>query len=313
MAIKFFSELGTSINDFLNVVTADALKSQAHDLGAIMGIALTVVIVWKGLEVILGKSQDPMREIIWDIFTKSVVVSFCLNADGWLTMVGETVKGINEWAGGGPLGLYTKLDELTETTRTLSLYMDNQAPIGTGWFFGILPWIGFALGIVPAFVMCLTTSLMVTALITISPLVFFCLLFGVLKDIFKSWLNLILANTISVLFASLFLQVIINIMKRWLETFTNSGGDLFLMGFMVIILGILMTAFLAVSREISQALAAVSFNSAMHSNFGKALGDTGKAAGGAAAGAKAVANTKAGKAVGSQLKSLANTARGKIG
>jgi len=283
--ITFFSDLGTTINDFLNIVTADALKSQAHDLGGIVALALTVVILWKSLEVILGKVQDPMREVLWDLFTKSVVVSFCLNADGWLSLVSETMKGINEWAGGGALGLYTKLDELTEMTRTLAVYMDDQAPTMTGWFFSALPWIGFGIGVIPAFVMCLTTGLMLAALITISPLVFFCLLFNILKEVFKSWLNLILANTIAVIFASLFLQVIINVMKKGLSGFPNSSGDLLLIGFMTIVLGILMTAFLAIAREISQALAAVSFESAMNSNFGKALNNTGKAAGTAAAAA----------------------------
>lgn len=286
-SIPFFSKLGTSINAFLEVVTADALKSQAHDLGGIVALALTVVILWKSLEVILGKVQDPMREVLWDLFTKSVVVSFCLNADGWLSLVGETMKGINEWAGGGSLGLYTKLDELTEMTRTLAVYMDDQAPTMTGWFFSALPWIGFGIGVIPAFVMCLTTGLMLAALITIAPLVFFCLLFNILKEVFKSWLNLILANTIAVIFAALFLQVIINVMKKWLSALPTSGADLFLIGFMMIVLGILMSTFLAIARDISKALAAVSFESAMHSNFGKALGDSGKVAGTTAGGATA--------------------------
>ncbi|MCR1812078.1 type IV secretion system protein [Sulfurospirillum sp. hDNRA2] len=282
-SIPFFTKLGTSINAFLEVVTADALKSQAHDLGGIVALALTVVIIWKGLQVVLGKMQDPLREMLWDIFTKSVVVSFCLNADGWLSLVGETMKGINEWAGGGELGLYTKLDELTEMTRTLAVYMDDQAPMGMGWFFSALPWVGFGIGIIPAFVMCLTTGLMLASLITIAPLVFFCLLFDILKEVFKSWLNLILANTIAVIFAALFLQVIINVMKKWLAALPSSGADLLLIGFMMIVLGILMSTFLAIAREISKALAAVSFESAMHSNFGKALNDTGKTAGTTAA------------------------------
>ncbi len=114
-----FQTLGLSIEQIINAIRQTGTSDKIAELMVLFSIIITLVIMYKGYEVLMGKSQSPIRELTWDIAGKLLVITFALNLGGWLDLVIGAMDGIYEWAGGGAQ-MYQNLDEMFANTAKLA-------------------------------------------------------------------------------------------------------------------------------------------------------------------------------------------------
>ena len=243
--------------------------------------------MYKGFQILFGKSKDPIRELIWDLTMKAIIITFALNVGGWLDLVINAMKGLYEWAGGGT-NLYAQLDSIFDKTRELADIVYDKAGSGitdaiVGTVYMILVYIGFLIGILPSLIIIITTTFTLKLLILVAPLMFFSLMYGWTKNMFTQWLSLVFANTFTVLFVATFFGSVITIFQDFIVHSQGSETDPAPIVLQVIVTGVVLSMLVGISKVLAERLAQASMESAMSSKFGQALAQSGAVAGGMAA------------------------------
>ncbi|EKT6441826.1 type IV secretion system protein, partial [Campylobacter jejuni] len=100
MNLDLFQTLGKSIQQIVDAIRQVGTNDKVAELSVLLSIIITLVIMYKGYEVLMGRSQSPIRELTWDIVGKLVAITFALNLGGWLDLTISTMDGLYEWAGG---------------------------------------------------------------------------------------------------------------------------------------------------------------------------------------------------------------------
>lgn len=269
----FFTSIGDMIEKIFDLVQLSASSALMNELYVLVSISITILIMYKGFQVLAGKVKAPLVDIVWDIAVKMIIISFAMNFDNWLTFVIEAMNGLNEWAGGGT-NLYSTLDTLFAKTRELADIAYEKGSWGGGVVALILVYLGFLIGALPALILIITTSFTLKVLIMVAPFMIFALFYGWLKNMFTQWLSLFFSNTLTVLIISLVFSAIItkfNAFIAYSASGLNGGIDPFYIGFQVIIVGILLSVIVAISWGFAEKIATVSMESVMQSGFGKQL------------------------------------------
>jgi type IV secretion system protein VirB6 len=285
--MNFFKDLESWINNLFNILENSSVQSKISQLGTLIAISITLFVMYKGFQILFGKSKDPIRELIWDLTMKAIIITFALNVGGWLDLVINAMKGLYEWAGGGT-NLYSQLDLIFDKTRELADIVYDKAGSGitdaiVGTVYMILVYIGFLIGILPSLIIIITTTFTLKLLILIAPLMFFSLMYGWTKNMFTQWLSLVFANTFTVLFVATFFGSVITIFQDFIVHSQGSETDPAPIVLQVIVTGIVLSMLVGISKVLAERLAQASMESAMSSKFGQALAQSGAVAGGMAA------------------------------
>ncbi|PJP95536.1 conjugal transfer protein TrbL, partial [Campylobacter jejuni subsp. jejuni] len=119
MNLDLFQTLGESIQQIVDAIRQVGTNDKVAELSVLLSIIITLVIMYKGYEVLMGRSQSPIRELTGDIVGKLVAITFALNLGGWLDLTISTMDGLYEWAGGGTQ-MYKTLDEMYANTAQLT-------------------------------------------------------------------------------------------------------------------------------------------------------------------------------------------------
>ena len=285
--MNFFKDLESWINNLFNILENSSVQSKISQLGTLIAISITLFVMYKGFQILFGKSKDPIRELIWDLTMKAIIITFALNVGGWLDLVINAMKGLYEWAGGGT-NLYSQLDLIFDKTRELADIVYDKAGSGitdavVGTVYMILVYIGFLIGILPSLIIIITTTFTLKLLILIAPIMFFSLMYGWTKNMFTQWLSLVFANTFTVLFVATFFGSVITIFQDFIVHSQGSETDPAPIVLQVIVTGIVLSMLVGISKVLAERLAQASMESAMSSKFGQALAQSGAVAGGMAA------------------------------
>lgn len=268
----FFQILEEKIEQIFSILETGVNSSMMQQLSSLFAISITLFVMYKGFLVLFGKSKEPIRELIWDLTMKAVIITFALNVDGWLTLVTEAMKGIHTWAGGG-ISLFSELDNLLEATVKLESALSDKGNMVSAFFYGLIVYVGFLIGSLPALFLVITTTFTLKVLILIAPFMFFSLMYGWTKNMFTQWLSLIFANTFTVLIVSLILKSTVDIFIRYQLFLVEkiSTIDPFLTSIQVLIYGLLLALFVNIAKVLAERLAQASMESAMSSAFGKSM------------------------------------------
>ena len=140
-----FQDLGKEINVFLDKAADKTVTDKIDTLGLVIASCVLISIIYQGLEVMYGRTQEPMRTILWNIFTKAVICSICLGGGAYIAIITDAFKGLNAWAGGGDLGLYKSIDSLYGVAHKISdTILKNHEYVGG--LYALLFWAGFLIG-----------------------------------------------------------------------------------------------------------------------------------------------------------------------
>ncbi|EIJ3167779.1 type IV secretion system protein [Campylobacter jejuni] len=313
---NLFQNLGISIEQILNTIRAVGVSDKISQLTILLSIIITLVIMYKGFEVLAGKSQAPIRELTWDIAGKLIAITFALNIGGWLDLAINAMDGIYEWAGGGA-AMYQSLDNLFSSTINLANTIWAKSSGIADSFLAIvsmvLCYLGFAISVVPILSILLIASFTQTLLVISAPIVFWLLIFKSTKNVFTQWVGLLLSNTLIILLVGLFAKTFINQIGKWISAFSKnsaSGSEVLSTAVFFVIASIVLVVMIIATKVFAEKVANVSMEDAMGGAMRSTLNPAGRLAGkalgwgsGKAVNAAGTASKYAGKgiAAGSKL------------
>ncbi|ENI1885502.1 type IV secretion system protein [Campylobacter coli] len=260
-------------------------SDKVAELSVLLSIIITLVIMYKGYEVLMGTSQSPIRELTWDIAGKLLAITFALNIGGWLTLVINAMDGIYEWAGGGTQ-MYKTLDEMFVNTINLtdiiwtktSGFADSLMAIAAM----LLCYVGFAIAVVPTLAIFVITTFTQTLLVITAPIVFWLLIFKSTKNVFTQWIGLLLSNTLVILLVGLFLSVFMEQISNWIQYFikeTQTGGEVLKTSIFFVIASLVLVIMIISAKLYAEKIANVSMEGAMGGAMGSALNPVSRLAG----------------------------------
>jgi len=92
-----------------------------------------------------------------------------------------------------------------------------------------------------------------------APIFIFCLMFGFLRTMFNNWLQLIFASILTVMFASLVINIGMNFMSKILTQVTAQANDsnLITMGALACVAGVLTGALVFIASKFATQIAGV--------------------------------------------------------
>ncbi|ECR0830713.1 type IV secretion system protein [Campylobacter jejuni] len=285
MNSKLFQFLGESIQQIIDAIRQVGTSDKVAELSVLLSIIITLVIMYKGYEVLMGTSQSPIRELTWDIAGKLLAITFALNIGGWLTLVINAMDGIYEWAGGGTQ-MYKTLDEMFVNTINLtdiiwtktSGFADSLMAIAAM----LLCYVGFAIAVVPTLAIFVITTFTQTLLVITAPIVFWLLIFKSTKNVFTQWIGLLLSNTLVILLVGLFLSVFMEQISNWIQYFikeTQTGGEVLKISIFFVIASLVLVIMIISAKLYAEKIANVSMEGAMGGAIGSALNPVSRLAG----------------------------------
>ncbi|EKB8809322.1 type IV secretion system protein [Campylobacter coli] len=285
MNSKLFQFLGESIQQIIDAIRQVGTSDKVAELSVLLSIIITLVIMYKGYEVLMGTSQSPIRELTWDIAGKLLAITFALNIGGWLTLVINAMDGIYEWAGGGTQ-MYKTLDEMFVNTINLtdiiwtktSGFADSLMAIAAM----LLCYVGFAIAVVPTLAIFVITTFTQTLLVITAPIVFWLLIFKSTKNVFTQWIGLLLSNTLVILLVGLFLSVFMEQISNWIQYFikeTQTGGEVLKTSIFFVIASLVLVIMIISAKLYAEKIANVLMEGAMGGAIGSALNPVSRLAG----------------------------------
>ncbi|MGI7941186.1 type IV secretion system protein [Campylobacter coli] len=283
--MNFFQFLGKSIQQIVDAIRQVGTNDKVAELSVLLSIIITLVIMYKGYEVLMGRSQSPIRELTWDITGKLVAITFALNLGGWLDLTISTMDGLYEWAGGGTQ-MYKTLDEMYANTAQLTNIIWAKSSGVGGAILAIvamlLCYVGFAIAVVPALTIFVVTTFTQTLLVITAPIVFWLLVFKATKNVFTQWIGLLLSNTLVILLVGLFLGVFIEQISGWISLLSNkiqNGAEVLGISIFFVIASLVLVIMIISAKLYAEKVANVSMEGAMGGAIGSALNPVSRLAG----------------------------------
>ncbi|EAJ5560994.1 type IV secretion system protein [Campylobacter coli] len=271
MNLDLFQTLGKSIQQIVDAIRQVGASDKVAELSVLLSIIITLVIMYKGYEVLMGTSQSPIRELTWDIAGKLLAITFALNIGGWLTLVINAMDGIYEWAGGGTQ-MYKTLDEMYANTAQLANIIWAKSSGVEGAILAIvamlLCYVGFVIAVVPTLAIFVITTFTQTLLVITAPIVFWLLIFKSTKNVFTQWIGLLLSNTLVILLVGLFLSVFMEQVSTWIKYFakvTQAGDEVLGTSIFFVIASLVLVIMIISAKLYAEKVANVSMEGAMGS------------------------------------------------
>lgn len=294
MKLTIFSEIQIGIDGILKIFTDATLNEKFTWIQDSLVAILAVVIMYKGFQTLAGRTQSPIKELVWDIAKKLLIMMFVLNINGYFTISKELCDAFYTWASGGQ-NFYGQLDIITEKYveaankfhNSVSVGFFNSTVVGPIWCMLCLS-IGFMF-IAFAFAFTLITAQLTnTLLIFVLPIALFALMWNFTKQIFAQWLNMFISNLIVLILYSSLSQMAIKVFE---ETFTlnlesiNNTFPFYSTGINILLTSAMLVVAIKTVVQIAQGLASVSLDSGVSTattgvmaSVGASLGTTSKVA-----------------------------------
>ncbi|EKB9597849.1 type IV secretion system protein [Campylobacter jejuni] len=283
--MNFFQFLGESIQQIIDAIRQIGTSDKVAELSVLLSIIITLVIMYKGYEVLMGISQSPIRELTWDIAGKLLAITFALNIGGWLTLVINAMDGIYEWAGGGTQ-MYKTLDEMYANTAQLANIIWAKSSGVGGAILAIvamlLCYVGFVIAVVPTLAIFVITTFTQTLLVITAPIVFWLLIFKSTKNVFTQWIGLLLSNTLVILLVGLFLSVFMEQISGWISLLSSkiqAGAEVLGISIFFVIASLVLVIMIISAKLYAEKIANVSMEGAMGGAIGSALNPVSRLAG----------------------------------
>jgi len=261
-----FQYIETFTDDILSSLVPSLLKSRTDEVVAILGAWFTLWIMARGYMVLAGKTEEPIKDLLWRLAIYGIILMFVTNAGGWFTLVTQSINQIGEWAQ-GDVSLYKQIDDMMDDIIKMGVMMEDQDGTFefTGFFAQVLVNMSFVIFAVPAIVIIITAEFILKILIMIAPIMILTLLFDWFKTMFDNWLKMLLSSIFTLLFVGVFFKIIA---LKYEGMVTKSlafakGGDIGIMNIAmdVFIVSLVVVVLILMARGIAQALTYVSINS----------------------------------------------------
>ncbi|HCD3036659.1 TPA: type IV secretion system protein [Escherichia coli] len=245
--MSYFVSFNKTVMDEIDKITASYQSQFAQDIMSLVTVSVTLYVLWKGYQILASKTQTPMQDLVWDLSKFAIIIVFITNADGYLTAATDALQGMKDgFSGGG--SPYQVLDSLWERTQNVAekIYQKDTDFIPLAGASGmLLVWAGSLILMAASVFVFLTADLTMKFLVITAPIFIFCLMFGVIRVMFNNWLQSLFSNVLTVLFATLVVQMAMEFQGDILQQVSNATPNsnimsVSAMGFMTGLLGALL-------------------------------------------------------------------------
>ncbi|MBX0534012.1 type IV secretion system protein [Campylobacter jejuni] len=282
--MNLFQFLSESIQQIIDAIRQVGTSDKIAELSVLFSIIVTLVIMYKGYEVLMGKSQSPIRELTFDIVGKLVAITFALNLGGWLDLTISALDGIYEWAGGGTQ-MYKTLDEMLVNTIKLTEIIWSKTSIWDTLVAVVailLCYLGFIIAVVPTLTIIVVSIFTQTLLVITAPIVFWLLIFKATRNVFTQYIGLLLSNTLVILLVGLFLKTFMGQINGWISLLSNkiqSGSEILSISIFFVIAAVVLVIMITSAKSFAEKIANVTIDGAMGGAISNALSPASRLAG----------------------------------
>lgn len=292
---NFFSKnYSTGVNTLQSVIDAT---------GNILAIYLTVWIMIEGYKILWGNGKQSFQNFAFDATIKFIFIVLSMNAGNWINLVFEAFNGAKDFIDTSlsydSKGVYEKVAIWAGLMGDYyQIVWDKSGTLQIAYmiFIIIVAFIGFLIGATPILRALFVNTLSFLLLMILSPLAFYFLIFKTTKNSFAQWFQMVLANIITLLCLSIFLNILFNYIFIKINKLGNFYDEAFLVALLMIFYGILANIICGMATGIAEKLTNVSLDGLAATSVGRTMGLAG-ATGGAAIGG-AILGARAGQAMG---------------
>lgn len=317
-----FTEIMNQIDNYFSNIGDTAMNNIVNNLLFIVGSYMLCWIMYRGYKILWGKSNDNIKDFLWDMFLKIIFIYICLFPNDWLGLVKEAIEGFRKLYDDG-ISITEQINEYYKTMVSFSttLIITNvKVPVVgdlINFLYLIVIWLTFLVAIFGITSALIINTIVFYILLLITPLAFYFLIFGnFLRSIFIQWFQMVLSNVLTLLFIKFFAAYGINQATQYIHNLTNQSLDK-VPDYKIILYccmtAIFLKAFISIIISLAEKLTNVSLEAsgmnAMKSSMGSigaasGLGamigkmgvkSTGKIASGVAKGSKAIYDKLKGK------------------
>lgn len=258
-----FQYIGNWITELFDFLKSSSNTEVVQALSTIVGVTITIQIMIKAYQVMAGKSQSPTQELIWDITIKILIISIALNLSGFLDAIKSAMEELHNLMSGDK-NLYSVLDEKLTATMKLADIVYDEGNTLSGPFYAIIIFISFLLGIVPSFLIVVTTDITLRLLILIAPIVIFFRAYSWGKQMFDQWLSTFFTNLLTVFIVGTMLNLFVDKYGSFIEAQTEGikNVSLLMITGQTIIMSLLLFFIMKLAVKMAEKIGSVSIESA---------------------------------------------------
>ncbi|WP_298051887.1 type IV secretion system protein [uncultured Campylobacter sp.] len=279
-------EAGTFLENTLKNeygASANIVEKALSTTGNFLAAYLSLWLMFETYKMLYGKGEQTIGGFLWVAFIKFIFILLALNISSWANLVYESISGIRDYAKTAFGGAFSPFDNFSNFAGYIG-NIANNILINTSWwtpgnnmgFFilALLCLVGLFMAAYPFLKIMIINYLSFLILMVLAPLAFYFLIFGMTKNSFKQWLQMVLANILTLLIFSFLLSKIL----QWASTFLNPISDhvakegSLSATITVILFCIMVNIFCSLASALAEKLAGISFEGVVNSSAGRAMG-----------------------------------------
>jgi type IV secretion system protein VirB6 len=303
MSQGIFTGLDNTVMSGLSTLVSTQATQYSSMMSALVGSTVTLFLLWRGYQTLAGRLNTPVGEVAWDVGRMLIILAFVTNASNYLNFVVGSIEDFKNGFGSGGAGdnIWVVLDTLWGEAQKLGsslMELDQSTYVKTDGFFGqVLVWGGTMVVLAIATIVNLGAEITLLLMEATGPIFIFCLMYGFLHEMFNNWLKIIFTAILTLLFASVSIQMMINYFAKVLAAATASSAEnnIVTLGAQCCLAGLGAAGVVWLSAKIAGSLAGASVQAAIQaatkaggSSIGRkvasAASPTAKVAGGVAGG-----------------------------
>jgi len=263
MAFRLFTNIGNEIENVFKAGIDGISGLWVSGLIDIASIGITLYITFYGYLVLAGKTQEPVKNLVWDLARYTFVIAILQNSASYMNMIYEAVNQLKAFLmGSNGNNPYDALDQkFTNLGIIFGKIWEATSGFDIGSYilalFQSIAVIPLVMGVTANCLGFIISELTTLALLATFPLFLFCYLWGWLKDMFSAWLQAIIGVLMFCLFLYLFGNIGYFIAGNALDSEDVVGWDSVLVLFVA---GIITLYGVKVSIQLAASLSKVSIN-----------------------------------------------------
>ncbi|MCV5432313.1 type IV secretion system protein, partial [Escherichia coli] len=111
----FFEKFNSEVVSKIEEMTKPLQSQLGQDMLSLLSAGISVYILWVGYQILAGKRQTPLQDLVWDLSKFAIILTFVSNADGYLTAAMDAIKSMKDGFLGKPV--WATLDTMWSTTQ----------------------------------------------------------------------------------------------------------------------------------------------------------------------------------------------------
>lgn len=211
----FFETLFSAFNGVVNQAVAPTQYYMIFKM--IIGAWVTIRVGYIAIQATLGYEKRAVERVLLECLKLLAIMLIAMNYNGYLDTCFSALDSFKNWVSGNE-NIYAQLDETFVVGQEMAGVIYDQGDMISGPLGAMLVTAAVTVVCAAPLLLLFTASITLKILSLTAPIFIGCLMFGVLKNFFTQWLNLVLANILIYLFLGLVLSVAIAFFRDQLES-----------------------------------------------------------------------------------------------